>query len=335
MEPGLIWLKFFACAALIMVAGTRLSREGEVIAEKTGLGQAWIGLVLLASVTSLPELVTGISAVTMIDAPDIALGDLMGSMVFNLAILFVLEAMHPKQSIFGVATEGHLLAAGFGAVLIGIAGFSMLLAQQGLAPSLGHVGIYSPVLVIGYLLAMRASFRYAKDGASREPHFDRFPDASLRSAMLRYALAAAVVVTAGSWLPFVGAELADHYGWHRSFVGTLFVAAATSLPELVVTLAALRLGALDMAIANLLGSNLFNVAIIAVDDLFYLRGPLLSHVADSHAFSAFSALTMTGAVVVALAYRPKRRLFGVVGWTGLLLAVIYLINALVLFRHAS
>jgi cation:H+ antiporter len=136
-------------------------------------------------------------------------------------------------------------------------------------------------------------------------------------------------------LPFVGVELAQHYGWHKSFVGTLFVAAATSLPELVVTLAALRLGALDMAIANLLGSNLFDIAIIAIDDLFYLRGPLLSHVADTHAFSAFSALTMTGAVIVGLLYRPQRRLFGVVGWIGLVLLAIYLLNTYVLFRHGS
>ena len=163
LEPFSIWLKFAVCAALILVAGTRLSRDGAVIAEKTGLGRAWIGLVLLASVTSLPELVTGISAVTAIDAPDIALGDVMGSLVFNLAILFVLDVLHPNESIFSKARQGHVLSAGFGVVLIGMAGFSVLLAQKSDALSFGHVGIYTPVLLLAYLLAMRALFRYERD----------------------------------------------------------------------------------------------------------------------------------------------------------------------------
>ena len=154
----------------------------------------------------------------------------------------------------------------------------------------------------------------------------------LRPAVLSYALAAAVVVGAGAWLPFVGEALAQAYGWHRSLVATLFVAGATSPPELVVTLAARRLGALDMAIANLLGSNLFDIIIIAVDDLFFLRGPLLSHVSDAHAVSAFSALIMTGAVVVGLIIRPAARLFKAVGWVSVLLAAVCLANTDALFR---
>ena len=337
LESLSIWLKFAACAALILVAGTRLSRDGAVIAEKTGLGRAWIGLVLLASVTSLPELVTGISAVTAIDAPDIALGDVMGSLVFNLAILVVLDALHPSESIFSKARQGHVLSAGFGVVLIGMVGFSLLLGQRNSALSFGHVGVYTPIILLAYLLAMRALFRYERD-VLPGPAGDsagQYQTVTLRRAIVGYALAALVVVMAGSWLPFIGAELAQLYGWNKSFVGTLFVAGATSLPELVVTLAAHRLGALDMAIGNLLGSNLFDVAIVAVDDLFYLPGPLLSHVADMHAFSAFSALTMTGAVIVGLVYRPRRRFFGLVGWIGLLLLVVYLVNAYVLFRHGS
>ncbi len=83
------------------------------------------------------------------------------------------------------------------------------------------------------------------------------------------------MVGAGVWLPFVGADLADAMGWQRSFVGSLFVACATSVPELVVTIAALRFGAVNMAIANLLGSNLFDILILAVDDIFYRKGPIV------------------------------------------------------------
>ena len=158
---------------------------------------------------------------------------------------------------------------------------------------------------------------------------------SLRRAALGYGLAAAVVVAAGTWLPFIGAEIARTMGWHTSFVGTLFVAGATSVPEIAVTVAALRMGALDMAIANLLGSNLFDILIVAIDDLFYAPGPILAHVSPVHAFSAFSAIIMTGTAIVGLFYRPTVRLARSVGWVSVSLAALYLVNSYVLFRYGG
>src|SRR3970040_2840657 len=90
----LLWLGFIACTSVIVYSGTRLSKYGDIIAEKTGLGRTWIGVVLMASVTSLPELVTGISSVTFADVPDIAVGDVLGSCVFNMFILAFLYAFY-------------------------------------------------------------------------------------------------------------------------------------------------------------------------------------------------------------------------------------------------
>ncbi len=91
LSPAVIaWLEFSLCAALIAVAGTKLSRYGDIIADKTGLGGAWIGLVLMATVTSLPELVTGVSAVALADAPDIAVGNVLGACIINLTIFLYL-----------------------------------------------------------------------------------------------------------------------------------------------------------------------------------------------------------------------------------------------------
>ena len=129
---------------------------------------------------------------------------------------------------------------------------------------------------------MRTVFRYEK--AQRlevvEEIAERYPKISLAKAVTFYSLAAAVVVLVGIRLPVTAEHLAEAMGWHRSFVGTVFVALATSLPEAAVTLSALRIGALDMAISDLLGSNLFDLVIIAVDDLAYLKGPLLSNVSS-------------------------------------------------------
>jgi len=124
-------------------------------------------------------------------------------------------------------------------------------------------------------------------------------------------------------------------GWHQTFVGTLFIAGVTSLPELAVTVAALRMGALDMAIANVLGSNLFNIIVLAIDDLIYLNGPLLAHVSPLHAFSAMSAVVMSGVVIIGLVYRPKTLFFISVGWISLSLFTLYLLNTYVLFLHGE
>jgi cation:H+ antiporter len=124
-----VWAKFSMCAALIGFAGPVLTRYGDIIARRTGVSRTWIGLLLLATATSLPELFTGVSAVTVAAAPNIAVGDALGSCVFNLAMLVVLDAMHRGEPMYSRMDQGHILTAGFGVILIGFAGASLLLAR--------------------------------------------------------------------------------------------------------------------------------------------------------------------------------------------------------------
>jgi cation:H+ antiporter len=331
------WMQFAACALLVGLAGPVLSRCGDVIANKTGLSGSWIGIILLATVTSLPELITGVTAVTVAQVPNIAVGDVLGSCVFNLAILVILDFLHRGESVYQRAHQGHILSAGFGIVLIGFVGLNLLISNQGLAYAIGHMGLYTPIILALYALSVRSVFTYERREREQfaEKTADRYPEMNLRTATMRFATASAVVVGAGVWLPFVGADLADAMQWNRSFMGTLFVAGVTSLPEVVVTIAALRIGALDMAIANLLGSNLFNILILAVDDMLYVEGPLLAKVAPAHAVSSASAVIMTGIVVVGLLYRPAARLFRTVGWVSFGLFIVYLLNTYVLYLHGG
>ena len=333
----LAWLQFAFCVLLIGVAGSRLSRYGDVIAEKTGLSGTWIGVVMLATVTSLPELTTGISAVSFANTPDLAVGDVLGSCVFNLFIIFLLDCLHRKESIYTRASQGHILSASFGIMMLGFACFSLLVSAQGQVVRIGHVGLYSPLLLVLYVLAMRTVFRYehAPRKESPEQVVEIYGHRSLQHAVICYSVAAAVVVGAGIWLPFIGKGLADLMGWETTFVGTLFVGFATSVPEMVVTLAALRLGAIDMAFGNIFGSNLFNVAILTVDDILYLPGPLLEHVSYIHSASAMSAIMMSGIAIVGLLYRPKTNLFRRVGWLSLSLFLVYLLNSYVIYLFES
>ena len=331
MEALLPWLKFAACAAMIGVAGPALTRYGDTIARLTGLSRSWIGLILLATATSLPELFTGLSSVTIAYAPNIAVGDVLGSCVFNLAMLVVLDALSRDEPIFSRIEQSHALTAGFGVILVGFVGAALLIRRDGLAFQLLHVGFYTPILVVLYLVAMRASFTYELKHRPVLPEGVARTKEGLRKAVTRYFLAAGAVAAAGTWLPFVGVEIAQTMGWQTTFVGTMFLAAATSLPELVVTISALRLGAVDMAIANLLGSNLFNVLVLAIDDLAYTGGPLFAAVSPVHAVSAFAAVVMSGIFIVALAYRPQTRFLGMTVWSSLSLLAVYFLSSYVIF----
>jgi len=334
-ELATIWLSLLACLVVIGFAGVRLSRYGDIIAEKTGLSRGWVGLILLASVTSLPELVTGVSAVTVANVPDIAVGNILGACVFNLGFIVVLDFLYRKESIYTRAHQGNVLSAGYGIALIGFVGFNLLLHRDPAIPSLGHVGLYSPIILLLYFLAMRSLYRYELALVSEyvEDRVELHPEISLKQAVRGYVLASLAVVSAGIWLPYIAGDLAEAMGWKQSFVGTLFVAAVTTTPEIVVTVAALRIGAIDLAIGNLFGSNLFNVTILAIDDLLYLPGPLLADVSISHAASAFSAMMMSGLAVVGLTLRPSSRVVRTVSWISLLLLIIYLLNTLFLYLY--
>ncbi len=252
------WIEFVLCSAVIVYCGTNLSRYGDVLAEKTGLGRAWIGFILMASVTSLPELITGVSSVAFANAPDIALGDVMGSCVFNLAIVSLMDMLHGPAPIFSRAEQGHILSAGFGVILIGIASVSIL--SNNVIPSLGTIGLYTPALIVIYGVGIRSVFLFEKkkiakfvDEMARAVHYE---DVSTKDAVIKYLLNAAAIIAAAAWLPFIGDRLAAATGLGRTFFGAVFVAMTTSLPELVVSIAALRIGAADMAVANLFGSNM-------------------------------------------------------------------------------
>ncbi len=332
----LIWLELVFCLAVIGYAGYFLSRYGDIVADKTGMSASWIGLILLSTATSLPELATGISSVSFADAPNIAVGDVLGSTVFNLSILVILDGLYKRETLYSRAAQGHILSASLGSILIAFAGFSLLLDKAGMSPAFGHVGFYSPLIVLVYLVAMRAVYSYEHRTLAEytEESAERYPDVTLRSAVKGYALAAGAVVIAGTWLPFIAKDIAESMGWGRSFVGTLLVAGVTSAPEVAVTISALRIGALDMAIANLLGSNLFDIIILAVDDVFYARGPLLAHVDASHALTAFTAVMMSSLVVVGLTFRPQGRAVLGLTWVSLGLFMLYVLNSWILFEHA-
>jgi cation:H+ antiporter len=330
MAGGSLWLQFLVCMGIIGYGGTQLSRYGDVLAEKTGLGRTWLGLVLLAAITSLPESSTGISAVLWVNAPNITVGDLLGSCLFNLFILAVVDLLYPPSPVLSAADRGHLLAGSFAVVMLTVTVMGTLAPLPTAGITLGHIGLSSPILLVCYLGAMRVIYRYQRRQRLTylQEHQEElvYANIGLRKTVLMFGLAALVVVSAGFWIPRIAVDLARFMGWHQSLMGTIFVAASTSLPELVVTLGALRLGAIDLAVGNLLGSNLVNLALLGVMDILYFKGPLLRAVSYDHASTGLMAILMTSIVCAELVYRPPKKGLRLVSLGAFLLAFLFAAN---------
>ena len=332
----MVWLKFTLCLVIILFAGTRLARYGDAIAEKTGLGRIWIGLLLLAAITSMPELVTGVSSVALVKLPDLAVGDLLGSCIFNLAILALLDILYRPAPVLSQASSRHMMSAGIGILLIAVAAGGILAGERFPGLTTGWVNAPGIMVLVLYIAGVWWIFR--SERAHRLPPIPtvslQYKELPTRTVYSRFALAAVAVIGAGIWLSFIGGEIVETYeayGWHASFVGSLFLAITTSVPELVVTIAALRLGAIDMAVADILGSNMFNIAIITPVDIFYRRGPVLSKVSSAHLTTAVVAIVMSLLVIVGLRFRQKRKTFRFISWHAVALIGLYIFGIYRLF----
>lgn len=338
-----VWLQYLGSAAIILVAGSYLAKYGDAIADATGLGRTWIGLILLASVTSLPELITGISSVTLFAVPNIAVGDILGSCLFNLLLLALVDALCRRCPASAQANPGHVLAAGFGVLLLGVVALGILAGTD--LPTFGWVGVTSLVTIPLYALAMRLVFRYelrsrvkvipSIDNPEESPEEGReSPPPQTRKLFMWYAVSALVIVAVASYLPHVGAEIATVTGLGTTFVGNLFIATSTSLPEIVVSVAAVRMGAIDLAYGNLLGSNLINVAILGVDDIFFRPGALLTDISHSQLLITIAAMTMSAIVIVGLAYRAEKKRLPL-AWDAVGLVVVYVAAMLLLYTMST
>ena len=316
---------FLVCAMIIIYSGTKLSFYGGKIADLTGMGKAWVGLILMASVTSLPELITGMSSVIIVKAPNLAAGDIFGSCVFNLLILSVLDS-RIKQPLFSMVKSSHIVAAIFGIILLTVAGMAIYLSNE--IPSVLWISGFSFVLFGVYLVSIWGIFYYEHTTLNETPRIET-PIISSNVAELKkvigyYALHALIVIGAAIFLPYFGGHIATHTGLGNAFFGTLFIAATTSLPELVVSLTALRMGSLDMAVGNLLGSNVFNMFILGIDDVFYREGSLFRNISSSHLLSVFFTIIMTAVVVLGLLFKPKKKQLWLLSLDTFIIALLYM-----------
>ena len=315
-------IELIAAGVIVIVAGSRLTRLADALAQRYHLGSGWVGLVLLATITSLPEVVTGGTA-TYIGSPQLATAAIFGSCSFNIVIIVLLNLLRGRGSILRDVHGTHVLTSSFGLVLMTFALLSFavvhgLSARPGLAQAV-EIGCMLAIAVT-YLVCMRLTYRFEQHVLTTAPATASSDTPNTTPASVPAVIVvAAILVAAAWWLTQTGDVLSTHpIEWigrplGATFVGALFLACATSLPEIATSVTALRMNKFDLALGNIFGSNMFNIFVIPMLKVVSLaRGDALLTTGQEFAsmetvITGLMPLLLTGIAVAGLTYRTERR----------------------------
>ena len=299
---------FAAAAAAVWSAGTRLARHVDTIAQTTGIGREFLGMVLLGGVTSLPEIAVATTA-TLQGAPTLSINDVLGSAAINLLILAIADAVIGRSALTSVvASPGVLLQGVLGIVLMAFAVGPAIAGDRIIFGIGGWCWLMLAVYVLGIFLLSRshADHRWKATGTGSKPRDQDDTERPLRGLIVRTALAGAAILVAGFVLAQSGEALSEQTGLGTSFFGAVFLAFSTSLPEISTVVAAVRMRQYAMAVSDVFGTNLFNVTIIVLVDALHPGGPVLVEAGAFAAFGALLALVLTALFLAGMIERRDR-----------------------------
>lgn len=329
---GWVWVTFVLSAALIVFSAMQLAKYGDVIAARTKLGGMFIGVLLLAGATSLPELLTSINSIRM-GSPELSAGNFFGSSAFNMFILAILDVAGRDQRILRTSQGRHLVSGGFAVFICTLVVF-FLVANPILTQinfNIGWIGIDSILIMACYVLAIYMIQQSEQDAVSTEMTEEELADIpSLKVGLIGFALAAVILGIVTPFMVRAAEQISEITGLGTSFVGSSLVALVTSLPEMVTSISAISIGAADMALGNLFGSNMFNMFGIGIADLFYTKGRFMATVDNS-----FIVVGMLGALMTAFGLLGNivkfKRIGKIMDVDSLILTVLYFGGMYLLF----
>jgi len=317
---------FGIAALVIVIAGSQLARQADTLADRTGLGEALFGVLLLAGVTSLPDLAATLSAA--LDArPDLAMSNVMGSMTANLAFLGVADIIYRRANLeHAAASPVNLMLAGLLIVLLTLPLLAIL------TPTVTEWSVHpiTPVIVTAYLFGLHLVHRtrvkpmwfprMTRQTVSDEPEKHHGGG----SLTLWFGFIGMAVVTGmAGWILMEAAKgIIDQTGVSETLVGGLFTALATSTPELVTTIAAIRIGALTLAVSNIFGTNCFNMLVVAAADAAYPHGSIYHDMAPVQMMWGLIGILMTAILLLGMV---RRETYGIarIGFESALILGIY------------
>lgn len=297
------WLLFVVAGIVIVLTGARISRLGDDIARITGIGAAFVGAIVVAGATSLPELATTGIAVAQ-GSVRLAIGDLFGTLTINMALLAVAVLVFRETDVLGSVGPESAVSAAIAVVLCAIAAIGAFAGGTTAPLWLGWASIAIAVAYASGVRIQRRSATKSERGEQTDP-------GSLRKLGFSFAVASVVLVAAAYALVISARQIAQQLGVSESFVGAAFVALTTSLPETTVAFAAFRREAYAIGVGALMGSNAFDVLIIVPLDVLQGAGSILAEADESARVSMLFAILLMTLVVVGILDRGDRRIRGV------------------------
>lgn len=315
---------FLICSAVVWVGGVRLARGADALADKIGIGHAFIGIFLLGAMVSLPEMTFSAVAAARGNA-ELAVNGLLGGIGITMVVVAITDFVVGREPLSLDVKRPVVMFQGAMVVLILCVAASGITTSDVLLPGLGTAGAWTLTLVAIYVFTILAVKRieprrpWKPDPAKADfDQEDRRKAAKLRKEVQKdeqrsiaaiaafTAFAALAVVGAGTVLAFSAEVLAEQTGLGDSFVGFLFGGIATTLPELSTTIAAARLSQFEMTFSDAFGTNLFSTGLIFLADALYRGGPILNEVGSFSAFGVLLGIALTAIYLAGLVVREKR-----------------------------
>ncbi len=303
-------LVFAGAAAAVWAAGTRIAGYADAIAEATGIGRGLLGIVLLGGVTSLPEMAVA-STASLAGHPALSVNDLLGSAAINVVIIAVADAVLGRGAITSVlASPGVLLQGVLGIVLLAmVVGATMTMDVPLLGASAWTWLLLCATAVALWVVARSNSasaWKAVRKPGQEKPAASQHRAQALRPVITKTAVAGALILVAGFLLAKSAEAIAVQTGLGTSFVGAVLLGASTSLPEVSTVIAAVRLGRYEMAVSDIFGTNVFNIAIIFAVDALYDGPPVLAEVGPFAGFAALLAIVLTALYLAGMIERRDR-----------------------------
>jgi cation:H+ antiporter len=328
------WILFVVSSLVIVHQGAALTRLADLVSDRLNLGKAWIGTILLGFITSLPEAVTCVSSIVTLDAYDLAVGNLLGSNNFNPLLIVVMDFAYRSGSVTHQIHphRSHTESVIYVILLTG------LVIVDILTRSLWHMGPVSGISILiffGYFAAMTRlkklnELEPIEDGdvvAADHP----LASLSTRQIWFRLSVASAVIVGAAMVLAFAADKIAEMTGWGGTFVGSILLALVTSLPEMVVTVSAMRMASFDLAVGNILGSNISNLFILVICSFLISSAPMFSLTQSVHALTGGLSIVMVLILLAGIYSKNKLEVFRI-GLDSWLMAIVFMTGSYLLFR---
>ena len=323
------WLVFAGSAAAIVLAAVKLAEYGDAISVRTKMGGMFVGTLLLAGATSLPEFLTTVNAL-LVDAPDLAAGNMFGSGMANMLLLAVLDLFTTRVHILRRVGMRHALTAALGIMLTGMAVFFIL---ADISFKIGWIGIDSLLIMGAYLLGFRLiQGNNPVQPPSTDSNLEEEGVPTLPKAVIGFIAATVVLVLVTPSLVSSSIDIAEQTGMQIGFVGAALLAITTSLPELVTVIAAVRFGAYDLAVGNLFGSNIFNMFALGFTDVLYIKDRFLGSIDPNFALVGLLVILMTTIGLISSLARADREI-AIIEVYALLLIVVYIAGMWILFAR--